>query len=234
MNDEDVEYFTESVCKNPGEKSMTKYVNDMLIESAKKKGRLCASDMKFNVTTIKNYMALFANKAGICLNKNSIAKTNAPWTAEHSSIRTMALIIVVACTHFYVVISDDTEWHQFLGTQPEESKLLYKMVSDCHGGKPVRVRRPHLITNQDNEIEFICKGRQEDKSSCVGLMATTALKMQSTLSIYHDDNSNDINGLGVKRHLLSNACGDVALACYCFSGLSEMEMPEDEFIIWEI
>jgi hypothetical protein len=38
---------------------MKEYVNEMLIESARKKGRLCASDMTFNATTINNYMALF-------------------------------------------------------------------------------------------------------------------------------------------------------------------------------
>jgi hypothetical protein len=37
-----------------------------------------------------------------------------------------------------------------------------------------------------------------------------------------------MNGLPVKRHLLTNACGDVAPACYCFSGLTEWEMPLDE------
>ena len=108
------------------------------------------------------------------------------------------------------------------------------MVSKFHGGKPVRVRKPHLITNQDDETEFICKGKQVDNSSRVGLVATTALKTQSTLSVYHQEDTNNMNGLRVKRHLLCNACGDVAPACYCFSGLSEWEMPDDDFIIWEI
>ena len=67
----------------------------MLIESARKKGRLCASDMKFNATTVNNYMALIANKGGISLTDKSIAKNNSRWTAEHSSIGTMALIIVL-------------------------------------------------------------------------------------------------------------------------------------------
>ena len=231
MSDDEVDLFTEWVRNNPGEKNMREYVNDMLIESATKKGRLCASDMKFNPTTVNNYMALFANRGGISLTEKSIAKTNARWTAEHSSIGTMALVIVVATTHFYVVATEDTEWRQFLSTLPEDSKLLYNMVSDFHGGKPVRVRSPHLITNQDDETEFICKGKQEDKSSRIGLVATTALKTQSTLSVYHQDDSNNMNGLRVKRHLLTNACGDVAPACYCLSGLTEWEMPEDEFIM---
>jgi len=92
----------------------------------------------------------------------------------------------------------------------------------------------HLITNQDDQTEFICKGKQIDKTARVGLVASTALKMQSTLSMYHQDDTNNMNGLRVKRHLLTNGCGDVAPACYCFSGLSEREMPEDEFFIWEV
>jgi hypothetical protein len=122
----------------------------MLIESAIKKGHLCASDMKFNPTTVDNYMALFATKGGISLTDKSIAKNNASWTAEHSSIGMMALIIVVASTHFYVVADEDIEWRQFLSSLPEDSKLLYNMVSNLHGGKPVRVRKPHLITNQED------------------------------------------------------------------------------------
>jgi hypothetical protein len=195
---------------------------------------MCGDHMKFNPTTINNYMALFASKGGISLTENSIAKTNVRWTAENSFIGTMALIFVVATTHFYVVANEDTEWRQFVKTLPDESKQLYEMVSKFHGGKPVRVRSPHLITNQDDETEFISKGKQVDKSSHVGLVATTALKTQSTLSMNHQDDSNNVNGLRVKRHLLSNACCDVAPACYCFSSLSEWEMPQDEFIIWEI
>jgi len=200
MNDNEVDLFTESVCNNPGEKNMRECVNDndMLIESARKKGRLCASDVKFNATTVNNYMVLFANKGGISLTDKSIAKNNSRWTAEHSFIGTMALIIVVAATHFYVVADEDIEWRQFLSSLPEDSKLLYNMVSDFHGGKPVRVRKPHLITNQDDSTQFICQGKQIDNSARVGLVASTALKMQSTLSVYHQDDDNKMNGLQVK------------------------------------
>ncbi len=52
--------------------------------------------------------------------------------------------------------------------------------------------------------------------------------------MYHQDDDNKMNGLWVKRHLLTNGCGDVAPACYCFAGLIEREMPNDEFIIWEV
>ena len=40
-----------------------------------------------------------------------------------------------------------------------------------------------------------------------------------------------MNGMRVKRHLIVNGKGDSAAACYCFSGLTEREMPNDSFII---
>ncbi len=67
----------QSVYKNPGEKNMQECSNNMMIESARKNRRLCASDMKFNLTTLNNYMALFANKGVINLTNKSITKTNA-------------------------------------------------------------------------------------------------------------------------------------------------------------
>ncbi len=60
-----------------------------------KKGCLCAFDMKLNPTKVNNYMALYANRGGISLTKKSIAKTNVHWTAEHPSIGTMALIMLL-------------------------------------------------------------------------------------------------------------------------------------------
>jgi hypothetical protein len=60
------------------------------------------------------------------------------------------------------------------------------MVSKFHGGKPVSVRKPHVIPNQDDETEFISKGKQVDNSSRVGLVATTALN--------HQNDSNNMNG----------------------------------------
>jgi hypothetical protein len=41
MNDEDVECFTKSVRKNPEEKNMKEYVNEMLIESVEEGSSLC-------------------------------------------------------------------------------------------------------------------------------------------------------------------------------------------------
>jgi hypothetical protein len=95
-----------------------------MIESMTKKGLMCAPDMKFNMTSVDSYMTFLANKGGISLTKKSISKTSAHWTAKHSSIGTLALIIVVASTHFYVVANEDIEWQHLFNKLPEDSKLL--------------------------------------------------------------------------------------------------------------
>ena len=51
----------------------------------------------------------------------------------------MALIIIVAMTHFYVVANKDVKWRGEIRALADETNELYEMVSDFHGGKPVRV-----------------------------------------------------------------------------------------------
>ena len=43
-----------------------------------------------------------------------------------------------------------------------------------------------------------------------------------------------MNGMRIKRHLITNAAGDVAPACICFAGLTEFEMPQDDMIVLAI
>jgi hypothetical protein len=52
-------------------------------------------------------------------------KTNARWTAEHSDIAAFALMVLIACTHFYVVAEDDAEWDQSVEELPYDIKEFY-------------------------------------------------------------------------------------------------------------
>ncbi len=70
--------------------------------------------------------------------------------------------------------------------------------------------------------------------SLIGLVATSALADNSTSSIHHSEDSNKMNGLRTKLHLLTNAAGNSAPPCFCFADLSDTEMPHDEFIVWEV
>ena len=108
--------------------------------------------------------------------------------------------------------------------------MLYDMVCAFHGGKPVCVRPAHLIFNQDDQTFFIAQGVIPGNKSEWGLVATSSLKSSGTNSIYHHEDSEKFNGIRVKRHLLVNGRGDTAPPVYCFSGLTDRDMPHNDFI----
>ena len=86
-----------------------------------------------------NYCALFASKSDhLSLVVESNAKTNNRYTSEHSLIGSMSLLILVALTHFRVVDVEMVEWRQQLEKLSEEEKILYYLVSDFFGNKPVQ------------------------------------------------------------------------------------------------
>ncbi len=103
-----------------------------------------------------------------------------------------------------------------------------------HGGKHVRAWPPHLIFNSDNKMDYTCNGKQLDSSSKVSLVSTALLVTKDILSVHHHKDSNNLNCLRAKRRFLSNAAGDVTPACIYFGNLKENEMPDDDFILWEI
>ena len=108
--------------------------------------------------------------------------------------------------------------------------MLYHLVSAYHGNKQVMSQEPHLIFNCDDETSYICEGIQLKQGSKYGLVPTSSLEHQRTDSIYHQEDSNRMNGRCVKNHFMTNALGDSALAIITTTGMSERELPKDNFI----
>ena len=218
-----------------GMKHMKDSVNEILVEEEKRNGGLPEAKKQMNPNTVNNYMAIFAQiDPNLTITDNSIAKTNARYTAENSLIQAINLLVVIAMTHFYIAEEEDLKWRQLLSEIPDEDKLLYRLVCEFHGNKPVRARPPHLIFNQDDTTDYICKGTQPEKSSKVGLVSKASLHSKHTKSTYHMDNSNNMNGRRVKQHFISNGVGDCAPPVYCFCGLTKYEMPTVDFIVWKV
>mmetsp|Transcript_29980 Transcript_29980/g.63584 ORF Transcript_29980/g.63584 Transcript_29980/m.63584 type:complete len:120 (-) Transcript_29980:443-802(-) len=97
-----------------------------------------------------------------CIINKSIAKTNTRYTAERSLVGSMALLIIVAMTHFHIVAEDDSEWRQIMNELKEEDRVLYNMVQYFHGNKPLCVRPHDLMFSADDETDFICEDVQPD------------------------------------------------------------------------
>ena len=119
---------------------MKDHINDILVIAEKNRGGVPVLGKVFPHTTLNNYFAAFANRGGISLIRNSIDNTNARFAAERSLIGSMALAILIALTHFYIVEVDDIEWRATLKKLSDDERLLFNMVSDFHGDRPVRCR----------------------------------------------------------------------------------------------
>jgi hypothetical protein len=109
MLDHEVDELALKITNNVGEKFLESGIAEELLGHMRKRGKLADGPHR---TTTANYKALLAlkNKGGLKLIGKSNPKTNARWTAEHSDIAAFALMVLIACTHFYVVAEDDAEW----------------------------------------------------------------------------------------------------------------------------
>ena len=221
-----------------GSKQWKDEMNSALIKSHKKKalakGVLPNPPAKWNKMTIMNYLAVIASRPNVHLVKNSIVKSESRNVAENSLIGSMALIMQVAAHHFYVVEEDDVAYRNMFKNFSEDAKLFHTLVSIGHGDKPVRARSPHDILNQDDTTLFICVGLQPNKCSEWALVTSASLNNRKSYSIHEVENSNKMNGLRIKIHFLTNAAGHVADICISVSGLTDRDMPNDDFIPMKI
>lgn len=208
---------------------MEDMINDLLLAKEHKRGGLPESNKRYDPSTISNYLALFAQQEGITVTDDSVPKTKNRWVQEQSWIGSTQYSLVVASTHCYPVMSEDPEWRKELDDIPEDDKLLYRIMSDFHGGRPIRFTPPHNVMNIDETTLFICKGVQPDNEKKIGLVSKAALHTKDKLSICHAEDSNKMNGMRVKRALVTNGVGDTAEPVIITS-LSEYEMPQDEMI----
>ena len=107
---------------------MTKgHVNKFLVDKTAKIiwGVPILLGKRYNPTTLSNYAAEFISRSKIMsIIINSNPKTSNRWTAEHSIIGLMTLLILVALTHFYVADEEDPEWRQQLSKLSNSDKIL--------------------------------------------------------------------------------------------------------------
>ena len=154
MLEDEVNDLAVKITNNVGEKFLESDIAEELLGHMRKKGKLADGPHR---TTTANYKALLAlkNKDGLKLIGKSNPKTNARWTAEHSDIAAFALMVLIACTHFYVVAEDDAEWDQSVEELPYDIKEFYLMMKEIHGGRPIRVVDPSYVINEDCQTQYL-------------------------------------------------------------------------------
>jgi hypothetical protein len=179
------------------------------------------------ITTTSNYAALLAAQPSVSITKTAIKKTQTRYTAENSLISSMALVLVVAATHFTPTTEDISEQDKELERASEGAKKFYKMVQDAYGGDvPLSVVKPQNTLSSDDTVTFAFAGT-EKKEAAWRLVGARSLGKAGTNSKYQRDDSGYLNGLRVKITYTFSAAGMVADLFVSVCGLTEAELPKD-------
>ena len=129
-------------------------INNIIVEHKKKMIietnhiPLCVQD-EVNKNTLSNYVAHIALHGDISINKKAIPKTSTRITAENSSRGSISNVFLVASTHFVEVTEYDKEITKQIRNLPDDTRLLYDLVTDGCTGVPMFPVWPELITSTD-------------------------------------------------------------------------------------
>ena len=239
MTDNDIETVIDDVVRVKGKAIGLKEISKLLVESSKDKvrntGCVPLSDIqKPSTNTIKNYRALIASNDRIKVTNETIGKTDARYSAENSLMSAMALVVLVASTHYYVIPQEIAQVRNDMKTASDGVRMLYNVVSKAHGNVPVAPLKPQYIMSTDDTVVYTYEGADEDGHDNYRLVANNSLETKGTYSNYHMDTSASMCGLRVKLTFTFTATGSCAPIFVSVCGLSEREMPSDPSVVLEV
>ena len=229
LTKEEVIEAARRIMSNGGEKEMLDEVNKIFLEKERKCGGLPESSKRYSTKVLRNYFHYICVQAGVTITDLSVPKSPNRWIRERSFIGAMAYAITVALAHIYVVPVEDPNYRKRLAKIPRQDRLLLDMYSDVVGNKPIQCIPPQFIINADETTIFITQGVQPSNSRTVGIVSKSAVAGKDKLSICHSESSKKMNGMRIKRMLITNACGDVAVPVITIK-VTRQEMPNHDIL----
>ena len=85
-------------------------------------------DFKPSKMTLTNYWALVAHQSGVSITSKVIKKTPGRYTAENSLISAMALLCVVACTHYMPALDYQQDIEEEMKSAPPGVLKLFRCM----------------------------------------------------------------------------------------------------------
>jgi len=80
---------------------------------------------------------------------------------------------------------------------PEDTQLLYDLVTNACNGIPMFPVRPELITSTDESTQYIFDGQRAHKEKFT-LVTKTSNRVRGTNAVYKFDDGKDMCGMRVK------------------------------------
>ena len=179
-------------------------------------------------STVDKYCVSMA-KAGVAIVDNVMSKTENRSTNEKSQRGPISNVGIVSATQFEVMDEEDHELNKELESASIRTRALYELTRRARGGAPIWAVKPQLLFSTDDTTTFIFDGKDGKKGKWV-FASDTAVKNRGTSSIYRQEKVNIMNGLRVKVTFTFSAAGMTAPLFITISGVSEDEMPDEEFL----
>ena len=188
--------------------------------------------------TLINYQCAIADSVGVSITTSIVPKTRTRYTAENSLISAMALVCVVAATHYDVSTEVQIEHEHVMNKVPLEVpdgvKLLYRLVGRTYGNDvPIIPVRPEMILSTDDTVQYIFEGKGAGKD-LFRLVASKALKKAGTRSKFMNDDSKNMCGMRVKLTYTFSGAGIMAPIFITVLGLNERELPQGQCVSLKI
>ena len=100
---------------------------------------------------------------GVSTAKSLIEKINTRYTAEHSFISSMVLILVVVTTHYKVCDNVDSSLEKGINQVSDGIEILYRITRKAYDDLSIRPVKPQYLYSTDDTIYYVFKGKGENK-----------------------------------------------------------------------
>ena len=207
--------------------TVEKMITDLRAERQEKAG-LVPNPKTPSHSTVDKYVVKLVQQ-GASIVDNTVSKTETRNTNEKSERGPISNVALVGATQFEVMDEEDRELNRQLANASFQTRALYELVRRARGGAPIWAIRPQLLFSTDDTTTYIFDGKEGKQGKWV-FASERAIKNRGTQSIYREEKVNMMNGIRVKVTFTFSGAGMTAPLFITVSGLSEEEMPNDEFL----
>ena len=148
---------------------------------------------------------------------------------ERSTRGPVSNVGVVAYSQFEVMDEEDADLLAEFDKASFKTKALYGLMKKARGGAPIWAVQPDLLFSTDDTTTFVFDGKL-GKNGKWKVASDTAVKNSGTNALYKTEKISFMNGVRVKITFTYTGAGMTAPLFITVSGLTEEEMPDDEFL----
>ena len=185
--------------------------------------------------TVSNYTAYIAIQPEISISVSTQVKTTTRHAAENSIRGAISLLAIIASTHFIPVREHDPsiikQVKELAQTNPEIVQLMDLVNKEL--GIDMFPVQPQYLYSTDDTTEYIYEGTKKDTPKFV-LTSKKSISERGTKSVHRVEDNKSMSGMRVKLTFTFSAAGTCLPLVVTVAGLSDRELPGDDFVHVEV